>query len=202
MCEKCEPGSFSDIINSPECNKCALGKYTEFERASFCDDCPATHFTYTTGSDSKSDCQGPVLAGYTMKNFGGRKIEVYDTMDKLNEVIYSVRAFRGEWTIYSSENGKGYSKFISEGGEYSDLQMVLNFNGGLSVKTKVNDEFCYTEKGGKYAGTRDYTVSGKSCQMWNATHPHEHMDGLNMKHNYCRNPGTLNQLKRKQAVFL
>jgi len=190
MCVKCEPGSFSDIINSPECNKCPLGQFTEFERASFCEDCPATHFTYTTGSDSKSDCQGPVLAGYTMKNFGGRKIEVYDSTDKFEEVIYSVRVFRGDWTIYSRENGKGFSKFISEGGEYSDLQFLLNYNGALSAKTKVNDEFCYTEKGQLYRGTRDFTVSGKSCQMWNATHPHQHEDGLNMEHNFCRNPGS------------
>ena len=189
MCIQCEAGSFSAAINSNSCSECALGSYTEFQRASFCDECPKTHFTYNTGSDSKSDCKGPVLAGYTMKNFGGRKIEVYDSDMRMDEVIYSVRVFAGDWTLYSGNNQKGYSVFLSEGGEYSDLQMVLNFNGASSAVTTVNDEFCYTETGAKYAGTRDFTVSGKSCQMWNSTHPHEHTDGLKETSNFCRNPG-------------
>merc|ERR1712167_40503 len=60
---------------------------------------------------------------------------------------------------------------------------------GMSARTSVNDEFCYTESGAKYRGTRDYTVSGRSCQMWNSTHPHHHTDGLDEEANHCRNPG-------------
>jgi len=188
MCVQCEAGSYSEHINSPQCIPCALGHYTEFQRASFCDACPDTHFTYTVGSDSKSDCKGPVLAGYTMKNFGGRKIEIYDSSDSFEETIWSVRVFQGEWEVFSGENGQGYSTFLTEGGEYSDLQMALNYNGAKSARTTVNDLFCFTEKGAKYSGTRDYTVSGKSCQYWNSTHPHQHDDNLGEEDNHCRNP--------------
>jgi hypothetical protein len=187
MCVKCMPGSFSTVINAPECTECELGWYNEFERASFCYACPKTHFTYTKGSSKKSDCQGPILIGYTMENFHGKTIEITDTTASFGEEIASVRAFRGSWDVYSYKDNKGYHVYLTEGHSEARLKDVLSHNNGLSAATNVNDVFCYTEKGQHYKGNRDYTESGKSCQMWASTFPHKHTHTKQTK-NFCRNP--------------
>ena len=39
-----------------------------------------------------------------------------------------------------------------------------------------------------YSGKTNMTVSGITCQVWNASHPHEHNFTYMGEHNFCRNP--------------
>ena len=54
---------------------------------------------------------------------------------------------------------------------------------------------CYSGRGRGYNGTVDVTESGRECQPWNATFPHQHLlefgdyPELAGGHSYCRNPG-------------
>ena len=38
-----------------------------------------------------------------------------------------------------------------------------------------------------YIGPMNVTISGKTCQSWSATEPHEH-EFIDLEMNYCRNP--------------
>ena len=110
-------------------------------------------------------------------------MSIYDSED-LPESALSVRVFSGNWYIYSKPDNKGHSKIAEEGMEIPDLSEYES--GVMSVRILINDQFCYTERGEKYVGSRDYTASGKSCQAWNSTHPHVHTDNLAERHNHCR----------------
>lgn len=54
---------------------------------------------------------------------------------------------------------------------------------------------CYSGLGRGYQGTLNVTSSGKPCQSWTVSSPHQHLlaeEGyveLAGGHNYCRNPG-------------
>ena len=43
--------------------------------------------------------------------------------------------------------------------------------------------------GASYAGKMNVTASGRTCQVWAASQPHEHDFSYVGEHNYCRNPG-------------
>ncbi|XP_045183337.2 plasminogen-like [Mercenaria mercenaria] len=56
---------------------------------------------------------------------------------------------------------------------------------------------CYLTTPDKYAGERNWTVSGTACQRWDAQYPHTHSytnpstypdATLQQANNYCRNP--------------
>ena len=42
--------------------------------------------------------------------------------------------------------------------------------------------------GARYSGRMNVTTSGRTCQVWAASEPHEHKDTDVGEHNYCRNP--------------
>ena len=42
--------------------------------------------------------------------------------------------------------------------------------------------------GASYSGRMNVTTSGRTCQVWAASEPHEHKDTDVGEHNYCRNP--------------
>ena len=42
--------------------------------------------------------------------------------------------------------------------------------------------------GASYLGKTNVTTSGRTCQVWAASHPHEHDYTYVGEHNYCRNP--------------
>ena len=42
--------------------------------------------------------------------------------------------------------------------------------------------------GASYSGERNVTASGRTCQVWAASQPHEHTDTDVGEHNHCRNP--------------
>nr|XP_039251938.1 plasminogen-like [Styela clava] len=53
---------------------------------------------------------------------------------------------------------------------------------------------CYICNGYGYVGNLTQTISGKTCQRWDASHPHQHSNhpsqkpGRNLDSNFCRNP--------------
>ena len=42
--------------------------------------------------------------------------------------------------------------------------------------------------GSTYSGKLNVTTSGRTCQVWTTSEPHEHSDTAVGEHNYCRNP--------------
>ena len=52
--------------------------------------------------------------------------------------------------------------------------------------------------GASYSGKVNVTASGRTCQVWSTSHPHEHPYTEVGDHNYCRNPA----LGKVQTIHL
>ena len=68
--------------------------------------------------------------------------------------------------------------------------LALLFSDAFSLKFLPGYELdCYNSRNlNQYQGTLSETITGETCQNWNARAPHRPKQGSSMNHNYCRNP--------------
>ncbi|XP_038047370.1 zinc metalloproteinase nas-8-like [Patiria miniata] len=119
---------------------------------------------------------------------------------------YASNAFtaNGQPTIKIKKIGRKLGFRLGQQGGLSPLDVAqVRAMYGCNQKKMAQEttEECTVSKHGdgrKYRGTRDYTVSGATCQKWNSQWPHKQeywkeeparneKQGLG-DHNYCRNP--------------
>ena len=155
-----------------------MDTYQIYKGAKSCKPCPSNHITYSTGSKSKSDCEGPAIIiakGTNLQEAGILRDRRRHLPSSFIGKVRSFKVVRGTWYVYTEKNYGGDRYKLDQGVRRNDVNSVdeqpqiLGLSNFIfqSIRPAVSDYMCYLDYGNTYRGYRSKSITGVPCLHWN-----------------------------------